>query len=547
MKHLIVFISFFLWLFPCAAQRYNTWYFGESAGLSFNSGSGTIPYALMDGVNTITEGSASICDAKGKILFYTDGATIYNRTHQVMLNGDALLGHPSAIQSSIIIPAPGNDSIYYVFTTDGNENNFGNGYRYSMVNIKHDGGKGGVITKNVLLNASCTERLTAARHANGLDVWVIGNEKNSNVFKTWLVTSTGVQTIPVVSSLGNVLDKNNYGTMKVSPDGTQLCQTSYPHFDPGSNFLQLFDFDNATGILSNVRVINNLTNTDWGPYGCEFSPDSKLIYATIPSASFVDQFEVKLGSAAAVNASRVTIPADGGLFGIQAGPDGKIYLDHERKYLSVISSPNVKGIGCTFELDKINLENRNGKYGLPSIINDGFIHPVNPCNLVIQVSPGQTIDAGQSVQLNVTGGTSFQWSPPQWLSDPNIQNPVATPMEDIVYIVTTTDDAACKAVDSVTIHVNSIDGIYIPTGFTPGNDGRNDLLRPIMPARYKLEEFSVYNRWGQRVFSTREYGKGWDGKLNGLKQNSGIYVWFVRVTDPQNRKIERKGTIMLIR
>src|SRR4029079_16678112 len=122
----------------------------------------------------------------------------FNKLHEVMLNGDNLLGDPSAAQSSIIIPMPNADSIYYVFTTDAIENNYANGYRYSVVNMRRDNGKGEVIQKNILLNASCTERLIAARHANGVDVWVIGNEKNSNTFKAWLVSCTGVQAVAVV-------------------------------------------------------------------------------------------------------------------------------------------------------------------------------------------------------------------------------------------------------------------------------------------------------------------------------------------------------------
>src|SRR6185503_10382043 len=117
MRKLFVSILFFLSLLRCPAQQYNTWYFGGTAGISFNPGGTNIPYALTDGINTANEGNASISDSTGKILFYINGETIYNRTHAVMLNGDNMLGHQSAVQSSLIIPVPNNDSIYYVFTT----------------------------------------------------------------------------------------------------------------------------------------------------------------------------------------------------------------------------------------------------------------------------------------------------------------------------------------------------------------------------------------------------------------------------------------------
>jgi hypothetical protein len=177
-----------------------------------------------------------------------------------MLNGDNLPGHQSAVQSSLILPVPNNDSIYYVFTTDATEDNFANGYRYSIVNMKHDGGKGEVVTKNILLNASCTERLNAARHANGIDVWVIGNERSSNIFKAWLFTCSGLQTTPVIAGTGTVLKQQpaqNLGMMKVSPDGKQLCQTHFPDFDGlfPENFFQLLDFNTATGTRFNAKTI----------------------------------------------------------------------------------------------------------------------------------------------------------------------------------------------------------------------------------------------------------------------------------------------------
>jgi gliding motility-associated-like protein len=704
MRKLVVLISFFIELQQCVAQQYNTWYFGAGAGLSFNAGGTSLPYALTDGINDINEGNASISDENGNILFYVNGITVFNRIHQVMLNGGNLMGNASAVQSSLIIPVPGNDSIYYIFTADAVENNFANGYRYSIVNIKHDGGKGEVVTKNILLNGSSTERLTAARHANGIDVWIIGNERNSNVFKAWLMTCTGLQGTPVTSTVGIVMNDEGLGMMKVSPDGSLLCQTNYPDFT--GNIFQLFDFDNAIGILSNPRVISN-PGTIY--LNCEFSPDSKLLYVTRGTNSFIDQFETKLGSAAAINASRVSIPAIYGFYGIQTGPDEKIYLNRHTTKLSVISYPNVKGIGCTFELEKIDLGNRNGVLGLPSAINDGPVDPnnnfsfrvIDSCNGIIQFNgytnmggaivwswdfgdgttsalqnpqhtftpynqlyhvkltvksptacgyveksksiapggavakanfefvskcdsgyvrfinksiiyppdstiqftwdfgdgntssardpvysyassgifpvklkiktgmaclddsisknldlqqldihapPAQTIDAGQSVQLFVTGGgSSFQWSPARWLDNPAIANPVTKPQEDITYVITATNDAGCKDVDSVFIHVNAIDGIYMPTAFTPGNDGLNDIIKPAVGFRFTLKEFSIFNRWGQKLFSTAERDKGWDGKLSGRLQSTGSYVWIIKVTDEQKKIIEKKGTFLLIR
>src|SRR6476660_4977667 len=150
MRKLPAFILFLLVLLQCKGQQYNTWYFGSAAGISFNPGTATLPHTLTDGINDAYEGNASISDADGNILFYANGKTIYNRTHGVMLNGDNLMGNKSAVQSSLIVPVPGNDSIYYLFTADAVEHDFANGYRYSVINMKRDGGKGEVVLKNVL-------------------------------------------------------------------------------------------------------------------------------------------------------------------------------------------------------------------------------------------------------------------------------------------------------------------------------------------------------------------------------------------------------------
>ena len=116
--------------------------------------------------------------------------------------------------------------------------------------------------------------------------------------------------------------------MKASPDGKFFCQTNYS--DAAGNFFQLFDFDNITGIISNPRTISN-TSTSY--FDCEFSPDSKLLYVTRVFDEFIDQFEISSASAATINATRASIPATFGFYGIQAAPDGKIYLDRYKTKL----------------------------------------------------------------------------------------------------------------------------------------------------------------------------------------------------------------------
>ena len=91
------------------AQQGNNWYFGEYAGLSFNT---TPPTALTNGQLNTSEGCASISDKNGNILFYTDGMFVYDRTHTVMPNGSGLMGNISSFNSAIIVPKPGNNLLH---------------------------------------------------------------------------------------------------------------------------------------------------------------------------------------------------------------------------------------------------------------------------------------------------------------------------------------------------------------------------------------------------------------------------------------------------
>jgi gliding motility-associated-like protein len=87
----------------------------------------------------------------------------------------------------------------------------------------------------------------------------------------------------------------------------------------------------------------------------------------------------------------------------------------------------------------------------------------------------------------------------------------------------------------------------VPTAFTPNNDGRNDVVRPIAVGLAQIQYFRIYNRWGQLVFETTVNGKGWDGKIQGLPQETGTYAWIVKGQDYTGKVVFEKGTVTLIR
>jgi hypothetical protein len=124
---------------------------------------------------------------------------VYNKNHQIMVNGAGLLGHPSSAQSATIVPKPGSGNLFYIFTTTNEHNP--DGFRYSIVDMTLDGGNGAITTnKNIVIFTPTIENISITKHANGLDYWIISHEWNSNTFRVYLLSSTGLSATPVFSS-----------------------------------------------------------------------------------------------------------------------------------------------------------------------------------------------------------------------------------------------------------------------------------------------------------------------------------------------------------
>ena len=223
--------------FVYSQNQAKIWYFGNQAGLDFAT---SPPTVLFNSVMNTAEGCATICDATGSLLFYTDGITIWNRMHVAMPNGTGLTGNSSTSQSAVVVKQPGSANLYIVFTLNqgGNAN-----LDYSIVDMSLAGGFGAVTVKNTPVSTGNSEKLTSVMHCNGIDVWVVAHAGNSNAFRSYLVTSGGVNIAPVISNIGSIAP---YYCMKISPNGKKLGSTL------GNTNLgfELFDFDNSTGVVS---------------------------------------------------------------------------------------------------------------------------------------------------------------------------------------------------------------------------------------------------------------------------------------------------------
>lgn len=188
--------------------------------------------------------------------------------------------------------------------------------------------------------------------------------------------------------------------------------------------------------------------------------------------------------------------------------------------------------------------------GCPKTMSDTLLVVVIP-PVIANAGRDTSAVPGQSIQLIASGGQNYIWSPEIFLNDPSIFNPVATigeGIDSIRYIVRVYSGQFCYAEDDVVIRIyrNGPD-ILVPTAFTPNADGKNDILRPITIGIAKLHYFSVYNRWGQLMFTTTEFGKGWDGMYGGSAQPAATYVFSAEGTDYLGKTVFRKGTSVLIR
>lgn len=366
------------------------WYFGDHIGLNFSSGN---PVYTADGALQAVEGNASISDKNGNLLFYTNGQVVYNRNHTLMPNGTGLLGTGTPLQAAIIIQKPGSNGIYYIFTVGGIETNGVSGLNYYEVDMAQDNTLGNVTKFNdgpltatpAPLITPVAEKLTAVRHNNGKDVWVICHAaNNSNNFLSFLVTENGVNTTPVISSVGFAISFDTYalngsGSIKVSPNGKKLASatpysgSSFPGAPPRSlkSGLELFDFDTTTGIISNGLELDSTNN-----HGVEFSANSKVLYATAGSlnADYLYQYDITQPDQATIIASQVNLGRQYGMAALQLAINGKIYAANGTytNNMHVINNPNVLGTGCDWKPNTVDIDHKYAYRGLPQFIASYF-------------------------------------------------------------------------------------------------------------------------------------------------------------------------------
>ncbi len=372
-------------------QQADNWVFGDDARINFSNLSTPEQIAgnyYGSGIEEAPVGISSISDENGNLLLYTNGMQIWDASSNIICYG--LKGYNASTMTSIIVPNPANANQYYVFSVDLYVIDvFTDGINYTVVEYVNNS-YWKIIAKNLPLLTENSQKICAVKHENGTDYWIIthglGPNKGDKFYVNLLSDTLNVnaqtykvgtaQTFdPVVFNTYN----NGGGYLKSSSDGSKLAHAIFH-----DGYVEVFDFNNATGEISNAQT--SQIGTYMGPFGIEFSPDGSKLYVTTSPLGNLTNFlyQIDLEQANPLEApfeiARLEmIGAEKVLFGaLQLATDGKIYMNKYLKGiypypgLGVIYNPNRIEESCNYnKLDGnidagINLDYGNSLNGLPN-------------------------------------------------------------------------------------------------------------------------------------------------------------------------------------
>ncbi|CAL2055797.1 T9SS type B sorting domain-containing protein [Tenacibaculum sp. 190524A05c] len=431
MKKLFILGVYFISISIFAQKQANIWYFGQNAGIDFST---TPPTALTNGQLNTDEGCSSFSDKDGNLLFYSDGIRIFNKDHNLMTFTDGSLadnlgGNPSSTQSGMIIPRPGSDTLYYLFTVGTNFVPNGvpsnPGFNFYTIDMSRNGGLGEIVDGPVNLaidpissldiSTVWSEKVTAVKGKDCDTFWVISFAQGQ--FYSFKVDASGVDVSGVVVSNVNFNTTDKRGYLQVSPNGEFIAFADYRAGQQNINgTLQLFNFNNETGVVSTNPITLIGDNQNESPYGVAFSQQSNKLYAsTFNGTNSVYQFDLTNPD---IPSTRVLINSKQGFRGaLQLGPDGKIYASVPNSdYLDVIDNPNADGNDVVYINDAIFLNGQSTAQGLPPFISS-LLLPIEITDTATnEILNNQTIQYcfGETIEISpepITGtNIQYEWT-----------------------------------------------------------------------------------------------------------------------------------------
>lgn len=342
--------------------------------------SGNTLFAL-DNTMLPSKGSAALSDTLGNLLLVSNGNTVYDETISAIGNGSNLHGNVGSAQPGIFVPQPDNPDKVYFFTTDV-VNRLpipeleDKGFNYHVIDLSGD--RKHVSTKNVSLLEHCTEKVSAVKHQNGRDVWIAAHDWGNSDFYIYKLTADSLEDKnPAPQSIGQVHDyteaeqgdpnifesQNSTGVMKFSPSGDKLALAL-----TGDGTVEIFDFDNATGTLSNPILLE--ANTLKGAFGLEFSPEEKYLYVTATGVqsstndNLLFQMDITSGNPSDILSSLELLnesPLEGDVNSLQLTAKRQILVARDNgNYAGLIENPDRPMPLCNYREDafETNLSGR---------------------------------------------------------------------------------------------------------------------------------------------------------------------------------------------
>lgn len=304
---------------------------------------------------------------------------------------------------------------------------------------------------------------------------------------------------------------------------------------------------NGTGFVwSPAATLNNATV--FHPIASPSVTTKYYVTASLGICSKIDSLIVSVNAAPVANAGKDSIICYGKDIQL-TGSGGVKYEWSPSTYLNDLSiaDPMINNPTSTITYSLYVTDNNNCRSLQPDLVK-------------ITVTPPAKVFAGndtaivmnqpftlRGTDINNSGFIDYSWSPSYGLNNSAVPNPVVLLDRDMTYTLTAATISGCKGVDEVNVKVYKGPEIYVPTAFTPNNDGLNDILKAIPVGIKEFRYFVVFNRWGQRVFYTNDANKGWDGKLSGTEQGNDSFTWMAEGVDDKGNKVVRKGTVVIVR
>lgn len=570
-------------------RRANIWHFGAAEGLDFSCG---YPEKLT-GINVFSfEGSTTLCDENGEVLFYSNGGgskgvigignfsgMIWNRNQEIMLDlGTESGGGLSSAQSAIALPIPGQTHRYYLFTIDHYPsltqlNVIHRGLRYFVIDMSRNNGLGEVVTGDIQVYRPAVECLTAMRHANGQDYWIITIDVDT---KEWIVVPVTSQGVSPVLRFPRAVAHFPF-VIKASPDGRFLSDGSVLYsfnagtgepqqiailgeyhnycfsFSPGSRYYytpntmgerKILRYDMlAADIPASKAVVSAIESTSLGYM--QMAPDGNLYYNAIMFPSFVRLYSIRCPDAEAATVEDTGInfntdPSSNFLVGLNNVAD---FWLHQMEY--TLEADTFSRRLCPEAPLKLETACPGEHYTWSSgdttstlevqTPGEYRVSITNACFTVVETyqvfaseSPVVNIEHKAfdnlcdvlPLQLNAIAESadSLFWSTGETTSSITIleggryEVTALNTCGTATHAVVWSDELCCK--------------IYTPNAFSPNQDGINDLFT-IQPHHCDFGDYRlrIYSRWGEMVFETDSPAVGWDGRRRQAPFSQGVYLW----------------------